>query len=1537
MALFKRTSKTDAEKTSHFPGKLEVLDGLSAALEAERAAGSAIGTCLPGNLGEDHIGPSEETTGNINVDIHFDSPQGGPDLICYLDGLSLSGVRASGFTGGDTIAKLYDKLMVSVGMRASFVINHLSMSLKRQAISFQTGQDGCDMAGNAGVFQLFANNVQEAADFPLIAHRISELALNPGMCIQEGHMTSHALDTVLLPDAGLVSAYLGAPDDLVDCATESQKLLFGNKRRRIPILFDVDRPIGIGSIQDQSSYFRAVASQKAYFFDHIPIIAAQAMEEFARLTGRHYRPASGYRTEDADYVVLASGSVFEDLVQVVGYLRRSNIKAGVINVSLHRPFPGAQIAALLKGKKGATILERTCNPLSDETPILKEIRCALDKWTENGLDFPGGPANPGYPTFEKITDRPQVFQGNFGLGSNNPSFSDLVAVFENMVKAREQKKSFVLGIQFNQTELRLPGLERLQQSLKKGYPVLDGLGLKGEADNPKAISLEGRLEIRSHGDKNTLTLGNLLARSIYTIKGGRLKSQPGYGPNQGVWPDILSVAHNVGDQEISSEGINAVVLSSPELTFDPGNVCTGGVIVINSGSDHHQLLHFFSEVRLQKLRKKKIDVYRVDASGIAQDFAADLVEEKELTLLVLFGGLLEVYPFVNSGEMNKVLAYFETNLGKQSESRTAGVEDWIQAMRRGADEITILDLNSFDTLKRPEEEPETPWTVRAVRQIDGTLFDPVRHWETAGYLHEINRSDQFLTDPHVATGMVPPRATKSETSGLHRTRIPQLLAENCTACGACWTNCPASALPPAIHDITTLFETALKQCQEDGTTFIQLNRMKDQLIKQAYKLIEQDDLHQYLSLGKLCRDALIRLCEIAKLNEDQKQELEKEFQPVYSVIESFPIVRTDTFFIDPNKKKRGAGLLFSLGVNIDLCTECNLCVESCPENALEMERRDTSRLGQYKKNLKFQLKLPDVSQDLISEFQSEKQSDSMVYHLLNKKAYHTVIGANPDPAATGSNIAIHLMAASVEAVMQPRISAYVSKLSGLIDQLQEKIQGDVSAVVRINDFESMGEKLALLQDRDKLDLESLFEVIGKEVPDNQIERENLAKLAEHLTILKKLRKLYTEGPNGDGRANMALALGHQSIPFWPHNPYSFPWIHQDSGSSTAAIGILTRIIDKMADEFRSVRVAELLAGGVYEPETHDKFFENFGWSDLNSDERELIPPLIIDSGFEPGLFARILGGDIPVKILVMNTAAGENSDPAGLIGLTYRNAFVLQSSIGDPGHYISGLIEGMVFDGPALFHVFAPDPVRGQFRPDQVIECAKFALGSRAFPVFKYDPTVTADQPVGLDLGGNPDPGKDWGTVRPNGPRDNNLESKSDMPFGFADWAAGQGRFARHFVVERSGDSDQSMMPLYEYLAKSTEDRKSLKPFIEAVDQEGKDLRLVVSQKMTALTEARLNVWHLLQKLAGEFSGQAEPISQTAKTAMDNELDRLREELNTEFESRLAQQDKEHGRRYHARLTEKLMTLSGFGKDSDKLKATLRDFAKGDGDSIDET
>ncbi|MEJ2371904.1 MAG: hypothetical protein P8Y07_13775, partial [Gemmatimonadales bacterium] len=288
-----------------YPGKPVATDGTGAVVHVETSASEGAGAypITPSTqMGEGWAAAMAAGKTNVNgKPLIFFEPEGEHAAAAVTAGMSMTGLRATNFSSGQGIAYMHESLYAATGKRLTYVLNIAARAMTKHALNVHAGHDDYHAIDDTGFFQLFAKNVQHAADLTAIAHRIAELSLNPGAVAQDGFLTSHVIESMLLPEPELIKEYLGDPSDIIDSVTPAQRFTFGPTRRRVPEMFDLDYPAMLGVVQNQDSYAQGVAAQRPFYFDHIVELAEQAFAEFAELTGRRYARASGYRMEDAEY------------------------------------------------------------------------------------------------------------------------------------------------------------------------------------------------------------------------------------------------------------------------------------------------------------------------------------------------------------------------------------------------------------------------------------------------------------------------------------------------------------------------------------------------------------------------------------------------------------------------------------------------------------------------------------------------------------------------------------------------------------------------------------------------------------------------------------------------------------------------------------------------------------------------------------------------------------------------------------------------------------------------------------------------------------------------------------------------------------------------------------------------------------------------------------------------------------------------------------------------------------------------------------
>src|SRR5512140_569687 len=247
--MLNMSRKAEEAKTAaapKYPGLPEAMDGSQAIVEMETAASEAAGAypITPSTqMGEGWALAVAGGKTNVNGRrLLFFEPEGEHAAAAVTAGMSMTGLRATNFSSGQGIAYMHESLYAAVGKRLTYVRNVAARAMTKHALNVHAGHDDYHAVDDTGFFQLFAKDVQEAADLTLIAHRIAELSLNPGLCAQDGFLTSHVIESLRLPERELIKAYLGDPSDRIPSPTPAQRMVFGEKRRRIPEMCELDYP-----------------------------------------------------------------------------------------------------------------------------------------------------------------------------------------------------------------------------------------------------------------------------------------------------------------------------------------------------------------------------------------------------------------------------------------------------------------------------------------------------------------------------------------------------------------------------------------------------------------------------------------------------------------------------------------------------------------------------------------------------------------------------------------------------------------------------------------------------------------------------------------------------------------------------------------------------------------------------------------------------------------------------------------------------------------------------------------------------------------------------------------------------------------------------------------------------------------------------------------------------------------------------------------------------------------------------------------------
>jgi pyruvate-ferredoxin/flavodoxin oxidoreductase len=1486
------------------------MDGNTAVIMCERESTDGAGAypITPSTqMGE--YWAEETAKGHINVSdrpLIFIEPEGEHAAAGVTAGLSMTGLRAANFSSGQGIAYMHESLYAAVGKRLTYVLNIGARAMTKATLNVHAGHDDYHCIDDTGFFQLFAKNAQEAADFNIIAHRIAELALNPGVVAQDGFLTTHLIESLQIPERQLIAEYLGRPDDIIQTPTPAQRIIYGDTRRRIPELWDVDNPVMAGLVQNQDSYMQSVAAQRPFFFDHIEELSARAFEEFKALTGRAYDRVMTYRIDDADYVILGQGSVIPSAEVVADYLRATRkIRVGVVNVSMFRPFPADQLSRVLKGKKGVAILERLDQPLAVDLPIMREVRATVSKALENGRDKRETPY-PRVETYASAADAPVLYSGSFGMGSRDLQPEGLIGAVENMLPDGPKKKLFYLSVDFIRDQAVTPKQALHQQNIQDAYPQVKELAVRG-SENPNLMP-KGAITVRFHsvGGWGAITTGKNLAMTLFDLLGYHIKANPKYGSEKKGQPTTYYLSAAPEPIKINCEYFYVDVVLSPDPNvFSHTNALAGlkegGIFIIQSDQEDAAKVWESIPVKYQEqLINRKIRLFAIDAFKIAREEATDSDLQLRMQGIAFQGSFFKVSPVMKEKNLSEeaLLKAIRDQIQSKFGSKGARiVEDNMRVIKRGFDSVFEVPVQAVTQPKTNGKAtnggPEVPFMLRQIPVSDAPTTDIHRFWEQTGTFYARGMGNDNLTDPFIGLGIMPAVSSVFRDMTGIRFQHPEWISENCTACGDCYTVCPDTAIPGLVSEVSQVMDTVVERVKRGGQSVQHLPKAVRSVEKNLRQLFAQGQ--ETDSVPEMMEDAIAATIKGSELGADDKKTLEAELGLFQKELNGFQFALSRPYFTNLEKKEAGSGGLVSITINPYTCKGCMECVEVCNDDALRPVMQTKDSIQKLRDHWDFWQDLPNTKPKYFRVDDLEEGVGALETILLDKEVYQAFASGDGACLGCSEKTAMHLFTATVESLMKPRVKRHVAYLEELIQRLEQHVQVTLMKGIDIGNADAMSKVVSDLSKTD-VTLSSLAQKLEGQRGE-PIDQDWLRRVSQILAKVKKLHWRYTKGTTGTGRKTLGIinATGCTSVwgSTYPFNPYPFPWTnHLFQDSPSLALGIFEGHMAKMAEGFRAIRQAELELEGKYKPSEHDEFFTYFNWHKFSDEEWELCPPVVAvggdwamyDIGFQN--LSRAMASGKPIKVLVVDTQVysntggqactsgfiGQVSDMAqygkaiqgkeeprkeiGLIAMAHRTTYVMQSTIAQPNHMIEGFIKGLKARRPALFNIYSSCQPEHGIGDDMSRAQAKMAVESRAYPIFRYDPNEGKTPAECFDLDGNPHIDADW-PVYTLHYKEGSRAKSMEIPMTFADFAITEARFRKHFRKAPPDTWNDDMVPIAEFLTMSPDEREGKYPYVWTVDKKQQLSRLLASSVMVESCEERLDFWIMLRAIAGVEKPQA--------------------------------------------------------------------------------
>lgn len=355
-----------------------------------------------------------------------------------------AGLLTTTFTASQGLLLMIPNMYKIAGEMLPGVIHVASRSIASHALSIFGDHQDIYATRATGFCMLASSSVQDAANLSLISHLSAIKGSLPFLHFFDGFRTSHEIDKIEVLEMDDIR-------DLVD-----YKAIDKFRQRSLNLNNKVTR----GTAQNDDIYFQAVEVRNK-FYNQIPEIVNDYMQKLNRKMGTDYKPFMYYGASDAENIIVAMGSVCETIKEVIDELVKNQIRVGLIEVHLYRPFSINYLLDVLPNSvKKIAVLDRTKEPGSIGEPLYLDVVNALKN---NEIEIVGG---------------------RYGLASKNTTPAQIKAIYDMLAKS--PKNNFTIGIFDDITNLSLDIDETFKITNHDEF-LLYGYGSDGMVSASKSI------------------------------------------------------------------------------------------------------------------------------------------------------------------------------------------------------------------------------------------------------------------------------------------------------------------------------------------------------------------------------------------------------------------------------------------------------------------------------------------------------------------------------------------------------------------------------------------------------------------------------------------------------------------------------------------------------------------------------------------------------------------------------------------------------------------------------------------------------------------------------------------------------------------------------------------------------------------------------------------------------------------------------------------------------------------------------------------
>ncbi|KAA6225076.1 MULTISPECIES: pyruvate:ferredoxin (flavodoxin) oxidoreductase [unclassified Campylobacter] len=637
-----------------------------------------------------------------------------------------TGALTTTYTASQGLLLKIPNMYKIAGQLLPCVIHVAARSLASQALSIFGDHQDIYAARQIGFALLCSHSVQETMDLAGVAHLAAIKGRIPFLHFFDGFRTSHEIQKVEVMDYAHF-------DRLID---RKAVLEFRNSS------LSPENPKTRGTAQNDDIYFQTRELNNR-FYQALPDIVNDYMQEISKITGRTYKPFVYYGAKDATKLVIAMGSVTQTIEEVVDYLNSKGDKVGLLKVYLYRPFSLKHFFEVIpESIEKIAVLDRTKEPGSIGEPLYLDVKSA----------------------FYRHKHQPIIVGGRYGLSSKDVDPAQIIAVYDNL-NLYEPKDGFTVGIDDDVTHTSLKVGEKISLGDESTIECLFyGLGADGTVGANKN-------SIKIIGDKTDFYAQAYFA---YDSKksGGYTRSHLRFSKKPIRSTYLVSTPHFIA----------CSVAAYLEIYDVLAGIRHGGTFLLNSIWSAQETIRQLPDNVKKVLAQKEVKFYIINATKLARDIG--LGNRTNTIMQSAFFKLAEIIPYEDAQKYMKELAY-----KSYSKKGDAIIEMNYKAIDVGAEGLVKVEVDpAWKELIPVKKEKKisykgTEFVEKIVKPMNAAKGDEL---PVSAFLGHEDGSFEHGT-------------TEYEKRGVG-VMVPRWIESNCIQCNQCASVCPHAVIRPFLID-----------------------------------------------------------------------------------------------------------------------------------------------------------------------------------------------------------------------------------------------------------------------------------------------------------------------------------------------------------------------------------------------------------------------------------------------------------------------------------------------------------------------------------------------------------------------------------------------------------------------------------------------------------------------------------------------------------------------------------------------------------------